>query len=261
MNDQKATLKILLFIALICVIIIVPFVVVSELNFKDKNFPEFQNINISQNKLEDETEYNNIKKQLQNDYYFTKLGIMVEYNSEQFKPINLEEMVWHFIFNYELENEQNFTNIDKDNQIYCLKKREFLKAFEELYDIDITENQNVLKGYYKYIYDKPEVYCIDAGNVAEEYDNDIKIGIERLAMIGTTITADINVYEYYASSSNSQYIKDLEFALNSNNFEGAKFTVEKELHGTVTKRQIKFKMNKHGDHFKYTVLSIKNINY
>ena len=53
MNDQKATLKILLFIALIFVIIIVPFVVFSELNFKDNKFPDFQNINISENRLEE----------------------------------------------------------------------------------------------------------------------------------------------------------------------------------------------------------------
>ena len=42
--------------------------------------------------------------------------------------------------------------------------------------LDITENLNLLKGYYKYIYEKPDVYCIDAGNVAKEYDNeDIKV--------------------------------------------------------------------------------------
>lgn len=261
MNDQKATLKILLFIALICVIIIVPFVVFSELNFKDNKFPDFQNINISKNRLEDEIEYNNIKKQLQNDYYFTKLGIMIDYDSERFNPIYLEEMVWHLIFNYELENDTYFTKVDKEKQIYCMKKSRFLEAFEELYNVDIEENQNVLKGFYKYIYDQPQVYCMDAGNVAKEYDNDIKIGIERLAMIGTTITADINVYEYYTSSVDNTYVDDLEFAINSGNFEGAKYTVEKALHGKVQKRQIKFKMNKHGNHFKYTILSIKNIDY
>ena len=261
MNDQKATLKILLFIALICIIIIVPFAIFSELNFTDEDFPEFQNINISGNKLEDETEYNNIKKQLQNDYYFTKLGIMIDYDYEKFDPVVLEEMVWHLIFNYELENEKYFTKIDKDKQIYCMKKTRFIDAFEELYNIDITEKQNLLKGFYKYIYDKSNVYCMDVGNVAKEYDNDIKIAVERLAMIGTTITADINVYEYYTTSVDNKYVKDLEFAINSNNLEGAKFTIENDLHGTVRKRQIKFKINKHGDYFKYTLLSIKNIDY
>lgn len=261
MNDQKATFKILLFIALICTIIIIPFIIFSELNFTDEDFPEYQNIIINKNKLEDETEYNNIKKQLQNDFYFTKLSIMQEYDSEKYDPVNLEKMIWHFIFNYELENSKYFTKIEKDKQIYCMKKKRFISAFEELYNVDITNNLSLLKGYYKYIYEKPDVYCIDAGNVAKEYDNDIKIGIERLAIIGTTITADLNVYEYYTSSVNNQYVKDLENAINIGNFDGAKYIVKDSLHGTFKKRQIKFKVNKHGDHFKYTILSVKNIDY
>ena len=101
----------------------------------------------------------------------------------------------------------------------------------------------------------------EKNNSNNKDDNDIKIGIERLAIIGTTITADLNVYEYYTSSVNNQYVKDLENAINIGNFDGAKYIVKDSLHGTSKKRQIKFKVNKHGDHFKYTVLSVKNIDY
>lgn len=261
MNDQKATLKILLFLALICTIIIVPFIIFSELNFKDEDFPEYQNIIINENRLEDEVEYKNIKHQLQNDYYFTKLGIMIDYNSENFDPYYLEELVWHFIFNYEIDNTKYFSKIDKDENIYCMKKNRFKEAFEELYNVDITEHEKVLKGFYKYLYVKADSYCFDVGNVSKEYDNDIKIGIERLAMVGTSVIADINVYEYYTSSSNNQYVKSLQNAIDIGNYTGANNIIKEDLHGTVQKKQIKFKINRHGDYFKYTVLSMKKIDY
>ena len=50
-----------------------------------------------------------------------------------------------------------------------MKKREFLKAFEELYDIDITDNQNILKGYYKYIYDEVLPLAFQYGQPLDEF--------------------------------------------------------------------------------------------
>ena len=142
-----------------------------------------------------------------------------------------------------------------------MKKNRFKEAFEELYNVDITEHEKVLKGFYKYLYVKADSYCFDVGNVSKEYDNDIKIGIERLAMVGTSVIADINVYEYYTSSSNNQYVKSLQNAIDIGNYTGANNIIKEDLHGTVQKKQIKFKINRHGDYFKYTVLSMKKIDY
>ena len=99
------------------------------------------------------------------------------------------------------------------------------------------------QNFYKYLYVKADSYCFDVGNGSKEYDNDIKIGIERLAMVGTSVIADINVYEYYTSSSNNQYVKSLQNAIDIGNYAGANNIIKEDLHGTVQKKQIKFKIN------------------
>lgn len=261
MEDAKATLKIILFFVLLGIAIIVPFVAFQDLNYSDEDFPEFQNINISKNDLEDEFEYDKIRTQLENDYYFAKLTTMIEYDSENFSPINLEKLVWHLIFNYEIENTKNFNYIDKDNQVYCLSENKFKEAFKELYNIDISDYTYLLKGYYKYVYERSNGYCLDFGNVSKDYDNDIKISIERMAYVGSVLTADIYVYEYYTPDSKSQSVKELENAISTKNYTGAQNIVKNKLYGKTTHKTIRFKINKKGKHFKYTIVSVDNLGY
>lgn len=262
-ENFKATATIILFFILLACAIIIPIFAFQDLNYSDDDFPEYQNIKINQNKLDDEYEYENIKTKLENDYYFNKLAIMMEYDSEHYTSSNLDKMVWHMIFNLEKENTDIYAKIDKQKEIYCLNKKKFLDAFEELYDVNIKEDEYLLKGYYQYVYDKGMNYCLDFKNVALDYDNDVKIAVERVAMIGTVITTDIYVYEYYAANqslSNSN-INDLKNAIASKNYTGAKNIVQNKLYGTVTHKQIRFKTNKYGKYFKYKIISVNNLDY
>jgi hypothetical protein len=262
-ENFKATATIILFFVLLACAIIIPIFAFQDLNYSDDDFPEYQNIKINQNKLDDEYEYENIKTKLENDYYFNKLAIMMEYDSEHYTSSNLDKMVWHMIFNLEKENTDIYAKIDKQKEIYCLNKKKFLDAFEELYDVNIKEDEYLLKGYYQYVYDKGMNYCLDFKNVALDYDNDVKIAVERVAMIGTVITTDIYVYEYYAANqslSNSN-INDLKNAIASKNYTGAKNIVQNKLYGTVTHKQIRFKTNKYGKYFKYKIISVNNLDY
>ena len=203
MEEKKATMKILLIIVTFFMIIIIPFIIIHNKNYKDENFPEHENIDISKGKLKNEEKYEMIRKQLENDYYFRKMSIMMDYDSAYYNTEILDKMIWHFIFNYNYDNTDYYTHMDNRNSIRCLSKKFFINAFKELYNIDIEPDLYLLKGYYKYIYEKAYGYCLDFGNVAKDYDNDIKISINKLEMIGSTIIADVNVYEYYAVDTSS----------------------------------------------------------
>ena len=119
----------------------------------------------------------------------------------------------------------------------------------------------MLKGYYQYIYEKGYGYCLDFGNVAKDYDNDIKISINSLTKVGSTIIADLYVYEYYAVdvSSENENIKELENAIANKNHTGAKNIIENKLYGTIKRKEIQFKMNDRGKFYKYTILSVNNL--
>ena len=262
-ENFKATATIILFFILLGAAFIIPFIAFQDFKYTDENFPEHQNIKINQSKLEDEYEYDNIRNKLENDYYFNKLAIMMEYDSEHYTSSILDKMVWHMIFNLEKENTGVYSKIDKPNQIYCLNKKKFIDAFEELYDVNIKEDEYLLKGYYQYVYDKGTNYCLDFGNVAKDYDNDVKIAVERVGMIGTTITTDIYVYEYYAAnqSLSNTNINDLKNAIETKNYIGAKNIVENKLYGTVSHKQIRFKTNKYGKYFKYKIISVNSLDY
>ena len=263
LEELKATGVILLFITLIIAIFVIPFVLFQSGKQNDENFPEYQNINIDKSELDDTSYYDSVRNQLESDYYFTKLALMPDYNSERYTSQNLDKLIWNMIFNFELKNDEHFSFTDKEKNIYCLRKRDFIKAFKELYNVDIEDDMYLLKGYYKYVYEKKQGYCMDFGNVSKDYVNDIKIGVERLAVIGTTITTDIKVYEYYTPdmTSSNTYVYQLENAIRNKNYTEAKDIVENKLHGKVSTKQMKFKMNKRGKYFKYTILSVNKLDY
>jgi hypothetical protein len=261
MEEKKATIKILLILVIITMIIIIPFIIIHNKNYKDENFPEHENIDITKGKLKNEEEYEIIRKQLENDYYFRKMTIMMDYDYKYYMTEDLEDMVWHFIFNYNYNNTDYYTHIDNKNSIRCLSKKFFINAFKELYNIDIEPDLYLLKGYYKYIYEKAYGYCLDFGNVAKDYDNDIKISINKLEASGSTIIADLYVYEYYAvdTSSENENINELENAIANKNHVGAKNIIQNKLYGKISHKEIQFKINKRGKFFKYTILYVDNL--
>ena len=77
-KESKITAMILLAIVIILTIVITPLAIMNMKEKDKENFPSYNQIDITENKIENQYEYSNIKNQLQNDYYFSKLGIMID---------------------------------------------------------------------------------------------------------------------------------------------------------------------------------------
>lgn len=260
-KESKITAMILLAIVIILTIVITPLAIMNMKEKDKENFPSYNQIDITENKIENQYEYSNIKNQLQNDYYFSKLGIMIDYESRNYNSRYLEQMLWNLIFNYELSNKDYFTFTDSKNGIYCMTEKNLLAAFYELYDVDVSKNVDYLKGYYKYIYKGKNGYCLDFKRVGSEYDNKIKIAVEKIGIIGVNITTDIYVYEYYISNTETEknYEKALTQYINAGDIANANNVVINYLRGTISKKQLTFRINNNGKFFKYKVLTSKKI--
>lgn len=261
-KEKKITLYLLLIIVAVIALICIPIIIKNNNEETKKNFPEYNDIDFSDEIFEDDITYEDLKRQLENDYYFKKLSTMMEYDSRSYTPSQLQNMLWYLIFNYEVSNKKYFSNSYSEEGKYCFSKKNLINAFKELYDVDISKSYDYIGGYYKYVYISSKGYCLDFKRVADEYNNNIKIGVERMALIGTKISADIYLYEYYAESENEKKSEILlTQAINNKNYTQAKSIVENNLKGTVTHKQIQFKKNPSGKYFKYKVLLSKNLVY
>ena len=261
-KEKKITFMIILVVIVILSIITIPLIIKYNLEKDKENFPEYKEIDIDEDLLSDEQTYEQIKKDLEKDFYFNKIALMTDYDHKESSTKNLQDLLRHFIFNYELSNNKYFSYTDSAKGIYCFSKNHLINAFKEFYGLDITDKYNYLEGYYKYVYISSKGYCLDFKRVASEYDNNIKIAVERMSMLGSTITTDLYVYEYYASSTNEKYYENLlGEAIDSKDYSKAKTLVENHLNGTVTHKQIQFKKNTRGKYFKYQILVSKKLVY
>lgn len=261
-KEKRITFMIILVVVIFLSIITIPFIIKYYREKDQLFFPEYNDIDVDEDLLNDEESYDQIKKEFEKDYYFNKLATMMDYDKKSYSSAYLQDMLWHFIFNYELSNDQYFSYTDSKNGKYCFYKKNLINAFEELYDVDISDKYNYLEGYYKYVYISGKGYCLDFKRVSQEYDKNIKVAVERMSILGTTITTDLYVYEYYASTNNEKYYeKLLEQAIDSKNYSQAKSITENYLKGSVTHKQLQFKKNTRGKYFKYKVLVSKKLLY
>ncbi len=264
MNEKKATFIILGTITIILLIIIIPIVIITKEQENKKNFPEYKNIDITAKNIKNQNSesYKEIKKSLESDYYFSKETIITNYDYENTNK-NIKDMIWNFIFSYELQNTKYMTSNNKTDGVFCLSKKNTISAFKELYNIDITNELDLLPGYHEYVYKKNGNYCFIYKNVGNDYDNEIKIAIEDMSMKDNTVTANIYVYEYYTNGLDNEKsnINILERYIENNNYSSANNVVINYLNGKVTHKQLKFKINNNGKFFKYKILSSKILEY
>lgn len=259
--EKKATLTILIAVAVILTIVIVPLVIYNNKEEREKLFPRYDEIDITEDKLNDSQEYINIKERLESDHYFSKFALMKEYDSKNYSSKYLKSMLWDFIFNYERSNNKYLSFSDTENAVYCFKEKILVSAFKELYDVDISKDLSYLPGYYEYVYTGTDGYCLNFGTVDRDYENDISVAVERLTMIGTTITADIYVYEYYNNYPNNPDVERLEEAIKNKDYSNASLIASDTLHGKVTHKQLQFKTISNGNYFKYKLLLSKELVY
>ncbi len=265
MEEKRANFIILGILTIILLIVIIPLIIINNREENKKNFPEYKDIDISEKDVKDPNSesYKEIRKELESDYYFSKEALITDYDSEKYNGSNIQNMLWNFIFSYELENTKYMASNNKKEGTFCLSKNNTIEAFKELYDVDIKNELNILLGYYEYVYKKGNDYCFIYKNVANDYDNEITIAVERMAMIGTTVTTDIYVYEYYTNGLENEIsnVNILKRYIENNNYSSASNVVTNYLNGKVTHKQLKLKVNNKGKFFKYKILSSKILEY
>ncbi len=263
LEEKKATLIILSIIIVIVTIITIPVAIISKKAEDKNNFPNYNEIDITEKKLENENTYATIKDQLENDYYFKKILLLKDYDYEKYSGINIEDMLWNFIYAYEIKNTKYFTYYSKNNGVFCLSKKNILEAFKELYNVNIENELNLLPGYFDYVYESGSNYCFLFNKVSQENDNEVKVSVERLAMIGEVVTTDVYVYEFYTTNTDEEisYMNSLDNYIKNDNYEEAKNIVNNNLAGSVTHKQLQLKINNNGKFFKYQILSSKILDY
>ena len=120
-------------------------------------------------------------------------------------------MVWHYIFAFELKNKKYLSSVDYNQGLFCLRSRYLIDSFEELYGVKISKDVDYLDGYYEYVQSKNNSYCFNFGNVARDYNNEIKVLVDGISVKDNIITANLYVFEYYTTETSNEleYIEEL----------------------------------------------------
>ena len=259
-ETKRATVIILVVISVLLIAIVT---IVLLLRDDDQVLGNFSSngITINEKELEDTNSesFKTTRRTLENDFNLKKELIIDDFKSSKFSGEDLQKVLWNFIFSFDIKNDKYVTNLTGEN--FCLRKYNVIDAFKELYDIDITEYLNLIKGYKKYVSIDDAKYCFNYRNVSNEFNNEIKLGISTIKVNKTTLIANVYVFEYYTLHTNleNNNIKVLESYINSKNYQEAAKVVRDNLYGKVTLKQVEFKVNKRAKFFKYQILSIKNI--
>lgn len=266
MNNSKIKAGLVLFGVLTLFFLIIALITINSNNKEDKkSFPNYDNYKIDEHSIEDKTSdsYNEIKARLESDYYFAREALISNYNYKNYTSADLKQMVWNYIFAYELKNRKYLSSFNETDGLFCMRSRYVIDSFEELYGVKITKDIEYLDGYYEYVKSKNNKYCFNFGNVAKDYNNEIKVLVDGISVKDNIITTNIYLFEYYTNETAQelQYVEDLRLAINSSNSLGATNIVKNKLNGNVTHKQLEFKINNSGKFFKYQILNSKNLSY
>ena len=264
-DKYKPTLIVLGIVVLLITIVTVPTIIISRDKEDKEYFPTYEKITVKKKDVVDKTSenYSTIKKQLEKDDLFAKEALISNYSYKTYTSADLEDMVWNFIFSYELSNTRNLSSIDYSSGTFCMRSHYVIEAFEELYGVKITTDLPLLPGYYEYVHTKGDKYCFNFGNVGRDYDNQILVAVEDMSIDSDIIKANIYRYEYYSSGTSNEktYISNLKSCINSSNYNSAYSTVIDNLKGKVTHKQLSFRIHNNGEFYKYQILQSKNLSY
>ena len=172
-------------------------------------------------------------------------------------------MLWNYIFAFELNNKKYLSSIDYDSGEFCMRSRYVVNSFEELYGVNISEDIVYLDGYYEYAKSKNNRFCFNFGNVARDYNNEIKILVDGISAKDNIVTANVYVFEYYTTDTPKELssVEELRLAIRSSNALGAVNIVKGSLNGKATHKQLQFIINNGGKFFKYQILNSKKLDY
>ena len=257
----------LIVLAASVLIFLLMLLVVSLSNRKNdkENFPDYDDLKIKQRDVEDKNSesYAEIKERLESDNYFARASLISNYNYKTYTSADLQKMVWHYIFAFELKNKKYLSSIDYNQGLFCMRSRYIVDSFEELYGVKIAKDLDYLDGYYEYVKSKGNLYCFNFGNVARDYNNEIKIMVDGLSVKDGIITANLYLFEYYTNDTIKELdgVEELKYNIKSSDYNKATDIVKNKLNGKVTHKQIQFKIKNNGKFFKYQILNSKNLDY
>ena len=257
----------LIVFGIVVLIFLLMVLVVSLSNGKEDkdNFPDYDNLKIKQSDVEDKNSesYSQIKRRLESDKYFARAALISNYNYKSYTSADLQKMVWHYIFAFELKNKKYLSSIDYNQGLFCMRSRYIVDSFEELYGVKIAKDIDYLDGYYEYVKSKSNLYCFNFGNVARDYNNEIKIMVDGLSVKGGIVTSNLYLFEYYTNDTTKEldYVSELENSIKYSNYNNAQDIVKNKLNGKVSHKQIQFKIKNNGKFFKYQILYSKNLDY
>ena len=263
LKDNKATFIIIGAIVILLLVIIIPAIIFSNKKDNKTNFPDYEEIEISENDVADVSSetYQKIKFQLENDPYFVKEAMISDFDSSEFTGQNIRSMIWNFIFSYSLNNRKYLTSFDSRKEVFCMRGKNVSKAFKELYNVNIDDQLDYFEGYVEYLSVNGSKYCFKYGEVAKEYSNDIVVGVQSIDVSDSVVSTDLYLYEYYTTYTSQElsYISNLKNNIRSSNFDAANSIVVNNLNGKVTHKLLQFYILNNGDFFKYQILLSKNI--
>ena len=259
-QEQKATLMILAIVLVFILLITIPVLLNNNEKEDKEDFPSYTKIDIKS----DGTSLNNydeVKNKLENDYNFKKEVLINDYDYENYTSIDIQNLLWNYIFSYELNNTKYLSSISDTK--FCLREQYVIDSFNELYNIDISNDLNLLPGYYKYVTKDKRKYCFNYQNVSKEYNNDTKLGIDSINVNDDIVTINVYLYEYYIMNTASELsnVSELERYISMSDFNNASKVVTDYLSGKVTHKQLKFKINNSAKFYKYQILSSKKLDY
>lgn len=260
-ENKKVTFILLGSIFGLLLIITIPIIIISN-NKSDKDaFPEYEKIEITETSIRDVSSesYKKIKEQLESDPYFAREAMISNYSSNNYTSADLGKMIWNFIFSYSLKNRRYMSLYDADDGIFCMRSQYIIDAFKELYDANITKDIDNFRGYNEYIITRGNKYCFSFKNVAKDYNNNLLVGVDAINVIGSVVTVNLYLYEYYTMYTPTElsYINSLKSNISNSNFNNANNIVKNNLNGKVTHKQLQFNILNNGKHFKYQILVSK----
>ena len=265
--DKTKTKATIVIVGVVVLFIILVVVLAKSSSRKDDkaNFPSYDSLSIKEKDVSNKSSetYAQIKKRLENDYYFGKEALISNYNYKFYNSASLQQMVWNYIYSFELNNRKHLSTFDEKNENFCMRSKYVIDSFEELYGVKIAKDIDYLDGYYEYVKSKGNTYCFNYGNVSRDYNNEVKILIDGISEEDGIITANLYVFEYYTTDTSRelQYIEELKTAINNSNAVSAMKIVNESLNGKYTHKQLQFKINNDGKFFKYQILNSKNLEY
>ncbi|MBR2138881.1 MAG: hypothetical protein IJ966_06300 [Bacilli bacterium] len=262
-SNKKGFIVIVGGLLALVLVIVIPAVIISN-NEKDytnkEQFPGFTDLDLEE-EFDDEEQYEYVLDQLGKDPYFVRTVLFDDFDYIYFSTVDIKNMVRAFVYNYENRNSKYFSYTKSENNVGCLQKKYVVQGFYELFSVDMTPHLEFMTQFFEHVYESKGRYCFYFDSVVNE--NEIKVGVEKLSVMGDEVSTDIYVYEYYSNGfdEEKQIVSRLEAAIDNKQYEEARRITEKELNGNVYKKEMKVRIQRNAKFFKYQVLYSKKLDY